>query len=325
MPKKKGNFMSVTRPVNNPTPFASGSTQINTIPQTTTTNGAASMSAGFPPETMMAITSGGIPPDGKDFNGIFNQLSQHQVFLNAGGQYQFDATLASEIGGYPLGAVVQSNDGLSAYVSTVANNSHDPNTDTTGWEAFAGAALLVAGNDALAAEITRAEAAENALSGAISNEASIRSTNDNTLLSNINAEVTRAEAAEALLAPLASPALTGSPTAPTQTAGDNSTKLATTAFANNLLLAHLGSSGFGVPNYIQIGALVNVTEGSNITFANGFSVQPIIIVGLQAGSMPSGAMTLGVRSQSTLGFTLEFHDNNRNPLTGNIFYIAIGV
>ena len=37
-----------------------------------------------------------------------------------------------------------------------------------------------------------------------------------------------------LLAPLASPSLTGSPTAPTQSAGDNSTKLATTAFSTTL-------------------------------------------------------------------------------------------
>lgn len=36
----------------------------------------------------------------------------------------------------------------------------------------------------------------------------------------------------ALKAPLASPALTGSPTAPTQNAGDNSTKIATTAYAD---------------------------------------------------------------------------------------------
>ena len=34
-------------------------------------------------------------------------------------------------------------------------------------------------------------------------------------------------------ADLASPALTGNPTAPTQTAGDNSTKIATTAYADN--------------------------------------------------------------------------------------------
>lgn len=38
-------------------------------------------------------------------------------------------------------------------------------------------------------------------------------------------------------APLASPALTGNPTAPTQTAGDNSTKLATTAYADTAVAA----------------------------------------------------------------------------------------
>jgi len=38
-------------------------------------------------------------------------------------------------------------------------------------------------------------------------------------------------------APLASPALTGSPTAPTQTAGDNSTKVATTAYVDTAAAA----------------------------------------------------------------------------------------
>lgn len=46
-------------------------------------------------------------------------------------------------------------------------------------------------------------------------------------------QVTGLTAALAALAPLASPAFTGSPTAPTQTAGDNSTNLATTAFVAN--------------------------------------------------------------------------------------------
>lgn len=47
------------------------------------------------------------------------------------------------------------------------------------------------------------------------------------------AEKTRAEAAEALKAPLASPALTGTPTVPTATAGTNTTQAASTAFATN--------------------------------------------------------------------------------------------
>jgi hypothetical protein len=48
----------------------------------------------------------------------------------------------------------------------------------------------------------------------------------------IAAETARATAAEALLAPKASPVLTGSPTAPTQTQGDASTKLSTTAYTD---------------------------------------------------------------------------------------------
>jgi len=46
----------------------------------------------------------------------------------------------------------------------------------------------------------------------------------------IATETARALAAEALLAPLASPALTGTPTAPTAAAGTSTTQLATTAF-----------------------------------------------------------------------------------------------
>lgn len=49
----------------------------------------------------------------------------------------------------------------------------------------------------------------------------------------VNVEKTRAEGAEALKAPLASPAFTGNPTAPTQTAGNASTRLATTAYADS--------------------------------------------------------------------------------------------
>ena len=49
----------------------------------------------------------------------------------------------------------------------------------------------------------------------------------------ILAEQTRAENVEALKAPLASPALTGTPTAPTAAAGTANTQIATTAYADN--------------------------------------------------------------------------------------------
>lgn len=48
--------------------------------------------------------------------------------------------------------------------------------------------------------------------------------------SKVATETTRAETAEALLAPKASPVFTGDPKAPTPTAGDNDTSIATTAF-----------------------------------------------------------------------------------------------
>ena len=52
----------------------------------------------------------------------------------------------------------------------------------------------------------------------------------NTNATAIGTETTRAETAEALKAPLSSPGLTGTPTAPTPGNSDNSTKLATTAY-----------------------------------------------------------------------------------------------
>ena len=53
----------------------------------------------------------------------------------------------------------------------------------------------------------------------------------------VTTETTRAIAAEALKAPLASPALTGTPTAPTQTPGDTSTSIATNTFTTTAVTA----------------------------------------------------------------------------------------
>jgi len=54
-------------------------------------------------------------------------------------------------------------------------------------------------------------------------------------------------------APLASPALTGSPTAPTQTAGDNSTKIATDAFVTAAVTAAVPAGLFGATTYASLG------------------------------------------------------------------------
>ncbi len=71
-------------------------------------------------------------------------------------------------------------------------------------------------------------------------------------INNDPAFATNVVAALALKAPLASPALTGSPTAPTAAAGDNSTLLATTAFVTAALTAFLPKRSFGLNDFIRI-------------------------------------------------------------------------
>ena len=143
--------MAITRPANIPVPFAVSGSK-NTIPvasQIGITNGAASYTDGFPPLTMTPIVAGGVPPAGQDMNGIFNALSSHTVFQNAGGRYQFDATLATSIGGYPTGVVLQDNAGRNSYVNVLANNSTDFNATPAAigvsWLPYAGPALLSVG------------------------------------------------------------------------------------------------------------------------------------------------------------------------------------
>lgn len=99
----------------------------------------ASWKAGFPPDTRIPKDVGGEAPDGLDFNGVLNILSQAIVFLQKGNAYQFDASLAP----YPIGALVRSNDNLTTYQSTVPNNSNNPNSNMTGWRVYNGSGFIV--------------------------------------------------------------------------------------------------------------------------------------------------------------------------------------
>lgn len=66
----------------------------NTIPATNDgSEGLASQSLGFPPITEKPLTEGGIPPRRDDVNGVLNLLSQHILFRQSGGQYQYDTQL----------------------------------------------------------------------------------------------------------------------------------------------------------------------------------------------------------------------------------------
>ena len=75
-------------------------------------------------------------------------------------------------------------------------------------------------------------------------------------------------------APLASPAFTGSPTAPTQNSNDSSTKIATTAFVNTALSNALGLSG-GTTDAIVLGSS---RELLTIEYYRGYQNTPIFDV-----------------------------------------------
>ncbi len=111
-------------------PFAKNG-QKNVIPEnyeTSMESNQATWDQGFGQITMLPVAAGGLPPKGQDFNGIFNQISENIVYLSQGGRFKFSAEYAEAIGGYPKGAILQSDDEKKDYLSLIDNNKVDFNT-----------------------------------------------------------------------------------------------------------------------------------------------------------------------------------------------------
>lgn len=181
--------MPLMEPLLNAVPFASQGDKNNipidpSLDPDPIAQAAASFKLGFPPNTRKKISLGGVPPSGRDMNGILNFLSQHQVWLNAGGAYKFNGPLAEALGGYQQGAILASNDGLRLYVSTVDGNTTDFNSDMTGWKMI-GTSELQALLDTLQTNINNEETARIAtgdfLNGRIDFEIGERIAGDNAL------------------------------------------------------------------------------------------------------------------------------------------------
>ena len=117
-------------PAKIPLPFASSGLK-NTIPEASQigiTPGAASLTDGFPPLTLTPLASGGVPPSGKDMNGVLFGQSAVARWSNAGGGYVFDASFVADVnvGGYPKGARILRTDGAGYWLNTTDNNTTDP-------------------------------------------------------------------------------------------------------------------------------------------------------------------------------------------------------
>lgn len=112
-----------------PMAFATNGLKNNIPVADPTTFSNASYEKGFPESTMKKVTEGGIPPQGKDFNGILNEISSHTVWTNAGGTYKFNGELSNAIGGYAKGAVLVADNLKFAVISLVNNNKINFNTN----------------------------------------------------------------------------------------------------------------------------------------------------------------------------------------------------
>lgn len=119
--------------------FASGTGAgpVNTVPLTPgATPGTASYQTGFTLVNMEPIASGGVPPFGADFNGLFKAVTTAQIWQQSGFTWTFDSTFAgnANIGGYPAQSVLMMGSGNGLWINKIDNNNTSPDaTGSSGW------------------------------------------------------------------------------------------------------------------------------------------------------------------------------------------------
>ena len=247
------------------------------------TPGAASFTDGFPPLTRTALGAGGIPPSGEDMNGILYQITQLLAWSCSGGFYQYNSTQSAAIGGYPVGAILQSSDGASLWLNLTANNTGNPDSgSSTGWlplaslsaanptlssgtvtltpdqfrtplivftgtltgnvvvnfPAISGKLWVVANYATMNGHTITLQTATAGSSTVISTAGGYPSAL-NVFSDGVNLYCNNVSVAG--LAPLASPALTGTPTAPTAPNGSDTTQIATTQYVVTYVLGSLAA------------------------------------------------------------------------------------
>lgn len=112
----------------------------NTIPVDSSTstdnNGVATFDKGFPEVTMQPLSAGGIPPSGKDMNGVLYSTTIQQQWQNAGMTYPFSQDFSDAVSGYPKGAIVPSSVYTGQWLNLNEANGTSPESPTganTGW------------------------------------------------------------------------------------------------------------------------------------------------------------------------------------------------
>lgn len=136
--------------------------------------------------------------------------------------------------------------------------------DATNATAISAEATTRAGADTTetAARIAAVSAEATTRGNADTAEASARGSADTTLQANITAEAVARAAADALLAPLASPPLTGIPTAPTAALGTNTTQIATMAAIKAAIDALIDGAPGALDTLLEISNQLATDEGT---------------------------------------------------------------
>ncbi len=271
--------------------------------QTGTTVNAASFTDGFPPSTMTPEVSGGLPFFGQDMNGILWMVSAYCANFAAGAFSKYNVTLSTAISGYPVGAVLSNAVGNAQWINTTDGNTTNPDTGGAGWIPIDGTGSVTVSVTTTDVTLTAAQypfpliilsgaltgnrniifptipglqwVVANTCSGAhtltvktVSGTGVVVPPTGLAAPTSIYCDGTNIQntgVSTAGLAPIASPALTGTPTAPTASpATTNTTQIATTAFVQAAITAglagyaHLASPIFsGTPTAPTPAALDN--------------------------------------------------------------------
>lgn len=217
-------------------------------------SGLASIAKGFPPITQQPLASGGLPPQRADFNGIFNLISQFLLYLQNGGVFTYSAILdynppaiVGDSEGDIYICIAQNGPNTTAGVQATSNNSY--------WQKIADESILkdylllsggtLTGNLNVSGHNITADKFIGNLQGNADSADKLGTSTVGSVTKPvyINNGVASAVSVDlSTLAPKESPAFTGTPTAPTPSISDDSTKIANTEWVQSLLTSKFTAS-----------------------------------------------------------------------------------
>jgi len=169
----------------------------------------------------------------------------------------------------------------------VTNTNKVTNATHTG--DVTGATALTIGN----AKVTNAKVATGINATKIAN-----GTVTNTEFQYINSVTANVQNQLNLKAPLSSPALTGTPTAPTQTSTNNSTRIATTAFVQNQMGSQVSSKTYRIPNG-SLNGQFDAGGGLSLTFTAASYAAEVLMRAISTTNIITTTKTVKYLSSGT--------------------------